>query len=111
MQELPFMRHQSCCRPVRGPLRPMGWSLLLAAVACNLPLIAARAANLPDPGPATRPAGAVSGPEYHVDMKQSVEYLASDELEGRYIGTPGIAKAADYVAGAFSRLGLKSAPG
>ena len=33
-------------------------------------------------------------------------YLASDELEGRGIGTPGIDKAARYISDEFSRLGL-----
>lgn len=36
-----------------------------------------------------------------------VEYLASDQLEGRNLGSPGYDKAADYVAGQFERAGLK----
>ncbi len=36
-----------------------------------------------------------------------VEYLASDGLEGRNLGSPGYDKAADYVAGQFERAGLK----
>ena len=44
-------------------------------------------------------------------MKQAVTYLASDELEGRRIGTPGLQKAADYIADAFGKLGLQSVPG
>ncbi len=36
-----------------------------------------------------------------------VEYLASDQLEGREIGTPGYEKAAQYVASQFKSAGLK----
>jgi Zn-dependent M28 family amino/carboxypeptidase len=39
-------------------------------------------------------------------MKKDVEYLASDELEGRDTGSPGEAKAADYVAKRFEKLGI-----
>src|SRR5579884_3146099 len=38
-----------------------------------------------------------------------VEYLASDELEGRNVGSPGFEKAAAYVAGQFEHAGLKPA--
>ena len=64
--------------------------------------------------PATMPSaitGPHADPQFHVDMKQSVGYLASDELEGRLIGTPGVQKAADYIAGSFAKLGLKTLPG
>ncbi len=38
-----------------------------------------------------------------------IEYLASDELEGRGVGTRGIELAADYIADEFRRIGLKPA--
>ncbi len=38
-----------------------------------------------------------------------VEYLASDELEGRNVGSPGFDKAATYVASQFEQAGLKPA--
>jgi hypothetical protein len=41
-------------------------------------------------------------------MADSVKLLASDELEGRGIGLPGLDKAADYIAGEFARIGLKT---
>lgn len=41
-------------------------------------------------------------------LKASVTYLAGDELEGRGVGTAGLDKAANYLAGQFSRLGLKT---
>jgi aminopeptidase N len=40
-------------------------------------------------------------------MLQDIEYLASDELEGRGLGTPGLDKAADYIAKQFSDAGLQ----
>src|SRR5579884_4189328 len=63
------------------------------------------------PGPATLPARPHRDSQFHVDMRQAVTYLASDELEGRKVGSPGIEKAAQYIAGAFGKLGLQTAPG
>jgi hypothetical protein len=40
-----------------------------------------------------------------------IEYLASDALEGRNVGSPGYEKAADYVAREFHRVGLKPGAG
>lgn len=50
-------------------------------------------------------------PDFHVDMKATVQYLASDALEGRMIGTPGIALAGDAIADTFAKLGLQPLPG
>jgi Zn-dependent M28 family amino/carboxypeptidase len=38
-------------------------------------------------------------------------YLASDQLKGRYIGTPGIDSAALYIAGQFRQAGARPVPG
>ncbi len=38
-----------------------------------------------------------------------VAYLASDELEGRGVGSKGIELAAEYIAGEFKRIGLEPA--
>src|SRR6059058_4090207 len=40
-------------------------------------------------------------------IRQVIEYLASDALEGRRTGTPGANDAAHYIAGEFSLLGLR----
>lgn len=45
--------------------------------------------------------------EISVGLKKDVGYLASDELEGRAIGTPGEEKAAQYIAEAFKEIGLE----
>ena len=42
-----------------------------------------------------------------VRLRQVIEYLASDALEGRRTGTPGANNAAHYIAGEFKRLGLR----
>src|SRR6266513_735800 len=42
-------------------------------------------------------------------LRQVVTYLASDALEGRRTGTPGANDAARYIAGEFSRFGLRAA--
>lgn len=41
-------------------------------------------------------------------LKESVTYLASDELEGRGVGTRGLNKAAAFLAAEFAKLGLKT---
>src|SRR4030095_15359768 len=40
-------------------------------------------------------------------LRQVIEYLASDMLEGRRTGTPGANDAAHYISGEFSLLGLR----
>jgi hypothetical protein len=42
-------------------------------------------------------------------LSDAVRYLASDDLEGRGIGTKGLDLAADYLAEQFAALGLKTA--
>ncbi len=42
------------------------------------------------------------------DLRAEVDYLASNELEGRLTGTPGAKLAADYLSGYFTGTGLKS---
>jgi hypothetical protein len=41
-------------------------------------------------------------------LADSVRYLASDELEGRGLSTRGLDKAADYIAGQFKEIGLRT---
>ena len=56
-------------------------------------------------------AQAVQAPEkYEVsadDVRETLEYLASDELEGRDSGSPGIEKAAQYIEQVFAAHGVK----
>ena len=40
-------------------------------------------------------------------MKKDIFYLAGEECNGRGVGTPGIDKAADYVAARFREAGLE----
>lgn len=42
-------------------------------------------------------------------FQEHIDYLASDELGGRGVGTPGIELAAAYIAGEFERMGLAPA--
>jgi len=41
-------------------------------------------------------------------LTEDAEYLASDELEGRGVGTKGLDKAADYLADELRKLGLRT---
>ncbi len=43
-----------------------------------------------------------------VTVRRHLYTLASDEMEGRATGTPGIEKAAQYIEGEFQRIGLKT---
>jgi aminopeptidase YwaD len=43
------------------------------------------------------------------DLESHITYLAGDSLEGRFVGTPGIEKAGDYIAREFDRIGLQPA--
>ena len=54
---------------------------------------------------------AITEPVSVESMEKSIRYLASDELEGRGIGTQGLDLAAQYVEGYFAGLGLKPPPG
>ena len=40
-------------------------------------------------------------------MRKDITFLASDECEGRGVGTKGLDLAADYIAGQFKKAGLK----
>ena len=53
--------------------------------------------------------GFQTDPSIEKKLQQHVSYLASDALEGRRTGTSGANDAARYIAGEFSRLGLKPA--
>jgi hypothetical protein len=67
-------------------------SLWVAAAGCNRAAVAS-----------TRPTTAPSA-------RDAIYYLASDELEGRGVGTKGIDQAAHYIADQFRRDGLKPLP-
>src|SRR5688572_12887332 len=93
------------CSP---PSRMIGRSLMAAALACNSALLLA--ADVPTAGPAGA-TDTTTAPGDIVDVRKAVEYLASDELEGRGVGTKGLDKAADYIAATFKEVGLEPAPG
>ena len=59
-----------------------------------------------------RPEGLRNGSVVSADGNswwKHVEFLASDALQGRYTGTPGYMRAAEYVAEQFKRAGLEPA--
>lgn len=45
------------------------------------------------------------------EVERVETYLASDELQGRAVGTPGIKKAADFIAAEFKKAGLQPLQG
>jgi hypothetical protein len=65
---------------------------------------------------ATQPQAVAAGPTTTLsptdaDPKDTLPYLASDELQGRGIGLPGLDRAADFIASEFSADGLHPLPG
>lgn len=66
------------------------------AISASIVLLLAQVTPAQSPGP--NPAGA---------WWKHIEYLASDELAGRETGSEGYRRAAQYVAAAFKRAGLK----
>jgi hypothetical protein len=44
-------------------------------------------------------------------VRRDIDWLASDERQGRGVGTRGIDEAADYLVARFERLGLRPLPG
>lgn len=74
-------------------------SVLLAVLAAALALTAAAS-------PAAEKTSEVRAAEQR--LYESVKLLASDELEGRGVGTAGIDRAADFIAEQFNDIGLKT---
>ena len=70
---------------------------MVAAVGCNR-------------GAVTESRDPVAGARIAPTTQATIGYLASDELEGRGIGTEGIERAAEYIAAQFARDGLKPIP-
>jgi hypothetical protein len=67
----------------------------------------------PDDARASSPAPAAPAAPSPAEsrLKADVGFLAADAREGRAPGTKGIEASADYIAGVFKELGLKTAPG
>ena len=106
-----------------SPTLPVLFTLAVAVGGCNQPgagersvVVAPMATTRPVapaievPAPvAAAGAGAGAVPAF-ADPRQLIPLLASDELAGRLPGTPGLARAADLLAGDLARLGLRPLP-
>jgi Zn-dependent M28 family amino/carboxypeptidase len=82
-------------------------------------LVACGSHSAPPSVPATGPttpsasAGISAGapPMTDADPKDTLPYLASDQLQGRGVGLPGLDAAAQFIAGEFAADGLRPLPG
>ncbi|MCA9268205.1 MAG: M20/M25/M40 family metallo-hydrolase, partial [Planctomycetales bacterium] len=93
------------CSLARNQRRPLAvTNPFFYAVLALLPTVAALPAKLP--AAETRSAEAVAAAEARISG--ALSYLASDDRQGRGIGTEGIDQAADYLAAQFKELGLKT---
>ncbi len=89
------------------------WATLFACLAVSAavlsgPALLSRAAEDGVAAKAAAATAADSAAEVERRLADSVTYLASDELEGRGLGTEGLDKAARYIAEHFAALGLKT---
>jgi hypothetical protein len=82
---------------------PLACRRILLAVA----VLALAAESQPSPLPAAENAAEARATEER--LYEAVKFLASDELEGRGVGTKGLDRAADFIAEQFAALGLKTA--
>jgi hypothetical protein len=83
-------------------------SLLPALVAQEPAPPPTASAEAKDETPAPLPDGAPEAMRFidRADLKRHASFLASDELGGRYTGSPGQQRAAQYIAKHFESLGL-----
>lgn len=92
------MKRFMCTLPVLG--------LVLAACAGGPAVVPASAERAAAESSAVDVAGQTITPR---DMEAHIAYLASDELRGRDTPSPGLEKAAAYIAGEFEAFGLEPA--
>jgi hypothetical protein len=110
-------RGRPCCRPVTptaAGAEPSGPRALWALVAWlgvlglfGLPTVTQVEAPAPPPSVAA-PTEASDQAAAEARLADDARYLASDELEGRGLGTEGLDLAADYIAERFREAGLKT---
>src|SRR4051794_11019785 len=61
-------------------------------------------------------AGSLAATGYAQDIKEKevarvIGTLAADDMQGRYPGTPGIEKAAQFISSEFEKAGIQPLPG
>ena len=88
---------------------------VLAGCSSNKQVSPLRAAsNVPATAPAVSVATPTTSPatlKEADELRETLTYIASDDLEGRGLMTAGLDKAADYIAKHFADAGLKPLPG
>jgi Peptidase family M28 len=62
----------------------------------------AAVAPMPAPGPASTEAAITAA-----DLRERLQIVAHDSMQGREVGTPGMARATNYIVGELQRLGLR----
>ena len=97
----------SFLRRCRAHWRTAFATLLLGVLACNFTNPRHARADVPaNPSP-----DKTNAADFKIDARQTLTYLASDELEGRGVGTIGLDKAADRISDDFHKLGLEPVRG
>ncbi|HXZ16448.1 MAG TPA: PA domain-containing protein, partial [Roseiarcus sp.] len=88
---------------MRFPRSAARWTLFTAT---GLLVVAAATVRVPADSPIESQKQQLSRIESQTHLLNDIKYLASDELEGRGIGTNGLNKAADYIREQFKEAGL-----
>ena len=84
--------------------RPVAFAACLVAAGC------ARPGDHPGPGEVAGPDDALGEAAATItagDMLDRIAFLSRDEMGGRATPSPGLERAAEYLAGEFGRLGLE----
>lgn len=81
---------------------------LCAAATAALPLLLLATAGAAEKAASSAAAKDTSASQSESRIQAAVKYLASDELEGRGVGTHGLDLAADYIARQFAELKLNT---
>jgi hypothetical protein len=85
-------------RPAPAPIADRGLSAPAAAAPAQT------VAPLPVPGPANTEAAITAA-----DLRERLGIVAHDSMQGREVGTPGMARATSYIVRELQRLGLRPA--
>lgn len=103
-----WLRLRTCLRIFKTWFRLPFHRLVISLMNIKLKVVAAVFALVALSGSFLLQALERNAAESQTRLKESVGYLSSDELEGRGVGTEGLNKAAEYLAGEFKKLGLKT---
>jgi len=88
---------------MKSLIRPFALSVLILVTGCQQPARESASYSSATVNRVSKLQPEISA----ADLRDEVRYLAADECEGRLTGSPGAARAAEYIAGVFRDAGLQ----